>query len=818
MKSFLILCLLSVLVFPGFGQENFPPYPVPAKYKMKSAQSLPTRVNNAELKFFPEIFNQSGWSCNQSSSIGYVLTYELNRLRDLDAGSAGNNYPPFFVYNFLNRASASNGVSYFDSWEIIKAAGSPTVTDFPLQYGPDVWMSGYEKYYRAMQNRVIENYSIHVGNPEGLEVLKHFLIDRLDDQEYGGLANIQIASGGMDIHYTSDVSKDPHAPILISFGEVVGHALTVVGYDDEIGYDNNGDGYITNDVDINEDNIIDMRDWEKGAFILANTWGKGWGRDGFAYCQYRVFASEGNQGGIWNKSVHVVKPVKQMDPVLTMRVKMKHSSRDKFRLMAGVSSNPEATVPERVMAFPHFNYQGGDHPLFNDDQSDSTLFELGLDISSLISDFEPGENLRFFLIIDEKDPASVGDGEVLEFSVINYPDEKKETISDQKNVAIKNNASTVLYVNTGISFDKVGIKNVETSFVQPGELFTRQLEAEGGEPPYLWELVNDYEEEHFERAFPEVAGTVLSSAASRKQFTHIDLPFAFPFYGEEYSSMIVDEDGALHFGTEYYDYPYQVNSDLVFQVRKSIIPFGCDQEVIDDTDLIRYESSYEAAKIFWETSVLFENQQYKTQVGVYLYPNGRIEYHYGSFTTPPGAMYEWMAGISNGDGRSYKIATVSKLGILFQNYGVGFEPNNYPGEVSLTTDGMLSCRPADEGKIWNINVQVRDKNNQISNGLVPVSTINWEETKKLGSTYPNPFKESTNISFLVPSLQKVVLRIYDSSGRAIKDIVNQDLPAGEYKYVWKGSDQNYRAMQSGIYYYRLEIGEEWEVGKIVLMR
>jgi len=100
---------------------------------------------------------------------------------------------------------------------------------------------------------------------------------------------------------------------------------------------------------------------------------------------------------------------------------------------------------------------------------------------------------------------------------------------------------------------------------------------------------------------------------------------------------------------------------------------------------------------------------------------------------------------------------------------------------------------------------------------VPVSTIKWEETPKLGTSYPNPFKEFTNISFLVPTEQNVVLRIYDSSGRAVKDIVNENLTAGEYKFIWNGNDYKHRAMQTGIYYYRLEIGDEWEVGKIVLV-
>ncbi len=818
MKRILILGILCILGTSVFGQVDFTPYPVPAKYRLKGGQDLPVRLNNAELKYFPSIISQSGWSCNQASTIGYVLTYGLNRLRDLDSEEIENRYSPIYVYNFLNSARNSNGVSYFDSWEIVKAAGNPTMIDYPYWSEVGIWMSGYEKYYRAMQNRIIENYSLYVGDPEGLDILKHFLLDRLDGQEHGGLANFQIASGGMEFLYTDGDSKDPHAPVLINFGQVVGHALTVVGYDDEIGVDVNGDGRITNDEDNNNDGVIDMRDWEMGALIMANTWGKGWGRDGFSYCLYKTLASEGHSGGIWNKSVHMIKPVKQMNPVVTMRVKMTHTSRNKFRLLAGVSTNQDTTQAERVMGFPHFNYQGGDYPLIGEDPADSTHFELGLDISSLVSDIEPGQAVRFFLMIDERDPASVGEGEIIEFSVINYTEERNETLSLDRHIPIQNNAITTLSVATEIDFKKVEIKNEPTNFVVPGELFTRQLEASGGSPPYYWELVQDYEEEHFEKSFPKVKGVVLSSVGKRNQFTWIDLPFSFPFYGNQYDGLIVDEDGAIHFETEYYNYPYSVNRNLVFQVRKSIIPFGRDLELINDTDLIRYESSHDVVKIFWEASVIYEENQYQVQVGAYLYPNGRIEFHYGSFTHPPGDMYYWMSGISNGDGRSFKKATVSQLGILFQNYGARFEPNHYPGEVNITSNGLLSCRPSLPDQIWNVYVRVRDKNNQIATGAVPVSTINWEETELLSQSYPNPFRDVTNITFLIPDKQQVVLCIYDTSGRAIKNIVNEELLAGEYSYEWDGSDYQFHAMDPGMYFYRLEIGEKWETGKIVLVR
>jgi len=151
---------------------------------------------------------------------------------------------------------------------------------------------------------------------------------------------------------------------------------------------------------------------------------------------------------------------------------------------------------------------------------------------------------------------------------------------------------------------------------------------------------------------------------------------------------------------------------------------------------------------------MYSNNQYKVQVGAYLYPDGVIEFHYGSFINPTAGMYNWMSGISNGDGRSFKKSTVSQLGILFQNYGARFEPNQYPGEVSITSEGLLSCRPSDPDQIWNVFVRVRDKNNQIAIGAVPVSTINWDETELLSQSYPNPFRDVTNISFFVASGQQ----------------------------------------------------------------
>ena len=170
----LIALILILLSTHSEAQKTFwKELPIDQNYQLKSEGGLPSRVDNSETKFFPEIISQHGWSCNQASSIGYTMTYEMNQLRDLDSKVWENHYAALFPWNFLNRCVPSVGVSYFDTWEIIKAAGCATNKEFPVYNDTRVWMSGYDNYYATMKNRVIQNYAIYAGHPEGLLKLKN---------------------------------------------------------------------------------------------------------------------------------------------------------------------------------------------------------------------------------------------------------------------------------------------------------------------------------------------------------------------------------------------------------------------------------------------------------------------------------------------------------------------------------------------------------------------------------------------------------------------------------------------------------------------
>lgn len=83
----------------------------------------------------------------------------------------------------------------------------------------------------------------------------------------------------------------------------------------------------------------------------------------------------------------------------------------------------------------------------------------------------------------------------------------------------------------------------------------------------------------------------------------------------------------------------------------------------------------------------------------------------------------------------------------------------------------------------------------------------------LSQNYPNPFNPSTKIKFEVPHSEMVNLKIYNSLGQEVAELVNSNLSPGRYEYTLDGS-----ALPSGIYFYRLQAGEFFETKKMILVK
>ncbi len=89
---------------------------------------------------------------------------------------------------------------------------------------------------------------------------------------------------------------------------------------------------------------------------------------------------------------------------------------------------------------------------------------------------------------------------------------------------------------------------------------------------------------------------------------------------------------------------------------------------------------------------------------------------------------------------------------------------------------------------------------------------------RLGQNYPNPFNQSTSIEVDVTADAFVSLEILNLLGQKIAVIVNRLVAAGFHRFDWDGRDQRGREVASGVYFYRLRIGDYTETRRMVLLR
>ena len=110
-----------------FWVRSLPVMKLPDDYKNKN---LPDIVDNSKTLYFRDIFSQEGASCQQASSIGYTFTFEIDRLRNLNALLYENQYEPSFTYNFQHLGNGHLGVSYYNSFNILMQCGNPNIADY----------------------------------------------------------------------------------------------------------------------------------------------------------------------------------------------------------------------------------------------------------------------------------------------------------------------------------------------------------------------------------------------------------------------------------------------------------------------------------------------------------------------------------------------------------------------------------------------------------------------------------------------------------------------------------------------------------------
>lgn len=460
------LCIAAVLMAfvgtataqdDGWDREKYPDLPAPRPaVNMKTARKMikrmnesiasgrvrPDHLNNALQPSFPPIINQSGGSCGAASSIYYQFTNQINTARFTAADTDERRYATHFPW-MLN-TNGPNGTGYDRLGRDCGIASVATYggTTYSHLYGSSGqddqdddcgWMQGYDRWFATMHNRILSgnSFPFNCGTEEGRELVKNYLWNRCGDDSYasGGICGIGVAAGPFEGYIPKTAANDAAGvtgmKYVTDWNETYNHAMTIVGYDDRIEFDLDGNGIVGETRNPNGDN-------EVGAWIICNSWGDGYANKGFIYCPYE----KSNCVKGWAKERSFTpgyyEVMRDYRPLRTIRVKMEYSHRSEIALHVGIAQNTEATAPEKSITLTHFNFCGDGNkgqtrpapeiPMLGrwaDGELHTEPMEFGYDLTDLTADCDFSRPVKYFFWTETRS-WGVGQGKIYEVSIIDY--------------------------------------------------------------------------------------------------------------------------------------------------------------------------------------------------------------------------------------------------------------------------------------------------------------------------------------------------------------------------------------------------------------
>ncbi len=435
------VALMSLMTYSASAQdvnrEHYRDYAPLPEFVMQSpvraaraGEELPAFVDNSKTIHFPPIFNQSGGSCGSSSNEGYGLTYELNALRNANGKMTKNQYPTHWIFLLAYQNS--------DRDEITQKLGIPNVDDYGGRTYSKIFgeqdetnmesgrMQGYDKWYRAMFNRSRKQFSFpyDLTTEQGKDDLKRWIWNHQGDTDFaaGGVALLGIAIIDSQLGNIPRGSKNNRAngfankKYITSWGPQYDHGVAIVGYDDRVEFDFDGDKVYG-----------EAEEEELGAWIICNSWGDGYANGGFVYCPYKYSYSVKTDQMPMTPYAWLVR--KNYEPKRTLRIEMEYSHRSELQLVAGISDDKDSDVPTVSTNIPMFNYDGNvqnlspapEVPMLGRwaDGMHHEPIEFGFDVTDLTEEADDAHELKYFLQINTKADA-IGSGKVHRLSLIDY--------------------------------------------------------------------------------------------------------------------------------------------------------------------------------------------------------------------------------------------------------------------------------------------------------------------------------------------------------------------------------------------------------------
>ncbi|MFC1573011.1 fibronectin type III domain-containing protein [Candidatus Eisenbacteria bacterium] len=101
---------------------------------------------------------------------------------------------------------------------------------------------------------------------------------------------------------------------------------------------------------------------------------------------------------------------------------------------------------------------------------------------------------------------------------------------------------------------------------------------------------------------------------------------------------------------------------------------------------------------------------------------------------------------------------------------------------------------------------------QIVMDVLPTNALPVDELLLLGG-FPNPFQRTTTLEYRSPVKDRVVIEVFDPTGRKCATLLDQVLPAGNGRVTWEGT-----GLPGGIYLARIQAGSLRAATSLVLLK
>lgn len=369
---------------------------------------------------FPVIGDQ-GWQGSCSAWAMSYYTYGYLEAKDQGWNQAFMNdhtqlISPAWTYNKVNGGN-DLGSSIWDNGLIIRDWGGATLSTMPYDDTDHLDWGNADAFREAPLHRGNQLY--YLGHSSSVNDIKT-LIDAGTPITFGIDANQYVYCFSDGNYIISSIEYDPLPP---------NHAQTIVGYDDNI----NDDG-------------------EFGAFRIANSWGTGWGDQGFYWLTYDAFLDIGDNELLY---ITYMDDIPDYQPSLLATWHFNDSPTRDASITLGIGSqiSPISTKT------PHYE----------SDIWHTMPSYMSIDVTEFQDDFDNDEN-SFFLDVG----ISMGIGIISSFKLEHYEDTyvrgrptqvslQSPNVPKYTNDYVVNNLYNYSYINTNEALD-----NYELSFITGG--------------------------------------------------------------------------------------------------------------------------------------------------------------------------------------------------------------------------------------------------------------------------------------------------------------------------------------------------------------